>query len=113
MKLAKYNNMYIEKPRILKENRGKSGIYMFKNIINGKRYIGSSENLSRRLGEYLSTNYLSRNTCMIICRAFIKYDYSNFSLTILEYCEPDNTNCFGSFNHGKWICSMTWLNNLY
>jgi group I intron endonuclease len=26
---------------------------------------------------------------MIICRALFKHGYSNFSLTILEYCEPD------------------------
>jgi len=26
---------------------------------------------------------------MNICKALIKHDYSNFSLTILEYCEPD------------------------
>jgi group I intron endonuclease len=25
---------------------------------------------------------------MQICRALLKYGYSNFSLTILEYCEP-------------------------
>jgi len=26
---------------------------------------------------------------MKICRALLKYDYFNFSLIILEYCEPD------------------------
>jgi group I intron endonuclease len=26
---------------------------------------------------------------MMICRALFKHGYSNFSLTILEYCEPD------------------------
>ena len=26
---------------------------------------------------------------MLICRALIKHDYSNFSLIILEYCSPD------------------------
>ena len=27
---------------------------------------------------------------MLICRALLKYGYSNFSLEILEYCKPDN-----------------------
>jgi group I intron endonuclease len=27
---------------------------------------------------------------MLICRALLKYGYSNFSLEILEYCEPEN-----------------------
>jgi group I intron endonuclease len=62
---------------------------MFQNLINGKRYIGSSENLLIRFSKYFNTNYLLRNTCMYICRAMFKDGYSNFSLTILEYCEPD------------------------
>jgi len=61
---------------------------MFKNLINGKSYIGSSENLRARFLQYFNTNYLLRNTCMNICKAFLKYGYSKFSLTILEYCEP-------------------------
>jgi group I intron endonuclease len=83
-----YSNTEADKATILKENKNKSGIYMFKNLINAKRYIGSSVNLSIRFLQYFNTNYLQRNTCMIICRALLKHDYSNFSLTILEYCEP-------------------------
>ena len=30
-----------------------------------------------------------RNTSMIICNSLLKHGYSNFSLTILEYCEPE------------------------
>jgi group I intron endonuclease len=77
------------KAQILSENKNKSGIYMFSNLINGKRYIGSSDNLNRRFSEYFNTNYLLRNKCMAICRALLKHGYPNFSLTILEYCEPD------------------------
>jgi predicted GIY-YIG superfamily endonuclease len=73
---------------ILSNNKGKSGIYMFKNLINGKQYIGSSENLRRRFYEYFSPNYLIRNNSMYICRALRKYGLENFLLEILEYCEP-------------------------
>jgi len=55
---------------------------------NGKRYIGSSENLKIRFREYFNNNHLLRNTCMYICKAILKHGYSNFELTILEYCEP-------------------------
>jgi excinuclease UvrABC nuclease subunit len=65
MKLPKYN-FDIDKLRILQDNTKKSGIYMFKNLINGKRYIGSSVNLIIRFLQYLNTNYLLRNTCMNI-----------------------------------------------
>jgi group I intron endonuclease len=58
-------------------------------MINGKRYIGSSENLKRRFREYFNTNYLMRKKCMYICRALLKHGYQNgFYLSILEYCEP-------------------------
>ena len=36
-----YANADIQKLEILNENRGKSGIYLFTNLINGKRYVGS------------------------------------------------------------------------
>lgn len=84
-----YYNAEADKAKILKDNKNKSGVYMFKNLINGKRYIGSSQNIRLRFLRYFHTNYLLRNTCMLICRAFIKHDYSNFSLIILEYCSPD------------------------
>jgi group I intron endonuclease len=61
---------------------------MFKNLINGKKYVGSSENLRRRFLEYFDSNYLLRKKCMNICDALLKHDYSNFSIEILEYCEP-------------------------
>jgi len=61
---------------------------MFKNLINGKRYIGSSEHLNRRFTEYFNTNYLLKHNDMAICCALLKHGYSNFSITILEYCEP-------------------------
>jgi hypothetical protein len=39
-----YSNAEADKAQILTDNKNKSGIYMFTNFINGKRYIGSSEN---------------------------------------------------------------------
>ena len=59
--IKSYSNTEADKDKILKENNNKSGIYMFKNSINGKRYIGSSENLNRRFGEYFNENYLLKS----------------------------------------------------
>jgi len=84
-----YSNTEADKSKILKENTNKSGIYMFQNSKNGKRYIGSAENLKRRFNEYFNINYLLRNQSMAICCALIKHEYPNFSLTIIEYCSPD------------------------
>nr|QBM31582.1 hypothetical protein [Arthrobotrys musiformis] len=78
-----YSNTDTERLKILKENRGKSGVYCWKNNLNGNTYIGSSIELSKRFIQYFNTKYLLLNNSMAICRALIKYGNSNFSLEIL------------------------------
>jgi hypothetical protein len=84
-----YGNVDTQKLEILKENKNKSGVYCFTNLTNGKKYVGSSTNLRKRFLAYYNTNKLIENYCMNINRAFLKYGYSNFSLEIMEYCEPE------------------------
>jgi group I intron endonuclease len=73
----------------VKENKGRSGVYFWKNNITGKCYVGSSVFLGRRLKNYFSFEYIANpKSNMLINKALIKYGYSNFSLEILEYCEP-------------------------
>jgi hypothetical protein len=75
---------------ILKENKNRSGVYRLINNVNGKSYVGSSTNLTHRFYWYFNTkNLVSRNT-FTICKALLKYGYSNFTLEILEYCDPDS-----------------------
>lgn len=57
-----YSNSDTQKVQILQENKGKSGIYRWTNLENGKSYIGSSINLYRRFLEYFNTKYLLRKT---------------------------------------------------
>jgi hypothetical protein len=87
-----YSNAEIEKKKILSENKNKSGIYSWKNLINDKHYIGSAIDLSNRLEKYYSIAYmedvLNRSNSHIY-RAILKNGHSNFSLEILEYCSPD------------------------
>jgi len=59
--IKSYSNTEADKDKIIKENNNKSGIYMLTNSINGKRYIGSSENLKRRFCEYFNENYLLKS----------------------------------------------------
>lgn len=40
-----YRNADLDKLRIIKENKGKGGVYRWINNLNGKSYIGSSSNL--------------------------------------------------------------------
>lgn len=82
-----YLDMEAEKKNILQENKGKPGIYMITNKITKDFYIGQSKNLYNRFLNYFNTAYLKRAYSSIISRAILKYGYSNFSLTILEYCD--------------------------
>jgi len=83
-----YSNADIQKEQILIENKGKSGIYAWINSQSGKRYIGGSVSLTKRFYVYYNANLLMRDDSMVIYKALLKYGYSNFSLEILEYCEP-------------------------
>lgn len=86
-----YKDMRLQKKQIIEDNKGKCGIYVFTNKITGRRYVGSSLNLGRRLRDYYSNirmlNTLQRST-MVIYLAILKYEISAFELEILEYCDP-------------------------
>jgi len=79
-----------DKLDILNYVKGKTGIYMWINKLNGKKYVGSSDNLRRRLLEYYNVNRLLNEKSMPINVALLKYGYHNFSLTILEICDVNN-----------------------
>ena len=83
-----YANAETQKLQIIKQNKQMAGVYLWENKIKGKRYVGSSLNLSKRFMHYFNYNHLTRYANMNICRALLKYRYSNYDLTILEYCEP-------------------------
>jgi excinuclease UvrABC nuclease subunit len=85
-----YDNTFDMKKDILKENIGKSGIYMLTNKLTNDIYIGQSTNISNRFKNYFNLSYLKSKDTFIITRALIKYGYYNFSLTILEYCDKSN-----------------------
>nr|YP_008081986.1 GIY-YIG endonuclease family protein [Rhizoctonia solani]AGK45362.1 GIY-YIG endonuclease family protein [Rhizoctonia solani] len=70
--------------------RGKSGVYCFFNNVNGKFYIGSGVELSRRINLYLQNSWLDKHTNMLIVKAINKYGIDNFSLFIVEFCDVDD-----------------------
>ncbi|HXP23602.1 MAG TPA: GIY-YIG nuclease family protein, partial [Candidatus Sulfotelmatobacter sp.] len=63
-----------------------SGIYIITNTINGKRYIGLSTRIKRRIMEHRTPRNLQRST--VLARAFRKYGIENFKFEVLEECEP-------------------------
>ena len=93
---AKVPKIYLDlndKKTIYSENN-KSGVYRWTNKITGASYIGSSTDLTRRLRDYFSKKFLEKEALKnhsIIYRALLKYDYSNFTLEIIEYCDRTDT----------------------
>jgi len=81
-----YYNADIEKSKILSENKGKAAIYMWKNVLSSKIYIGSAFDLSKRLSTYYTPSDLKRVN-NYISRALLQYTHSAFSLSILEYID--------------------------
>ena len=64
---------------------------MWKNKINGKKYVGSSADLSKRLRKYFNMSYLTDlKDIMLIYKALLTHGFYNFTLEILEYCELSN-----------------------
>lgn len=83
-----YNNSDLDKLDILKENKGKSGVYRWVNKESGKSYVGSGVDLSKRLSGYYSERSMLtqiKKGKSAIYSAILKYGRSNFSLEILEY----------------------------
>ena len=73
-------------------------------LIKKKRYIGSSQYLRKRLYEYFNVNNLIRDNSMQICHALLKYGYDNFSLTIIDYCEPEKC-----IEREKYYINFFWI----
>jgi len=84
-----YNNVDTDKSKILFDNKGKSGIYLWTHKETGKIYVGSAVDLSNRLSKYFSPLDLKRID-NYISRALLHHTYSTFTLSILEYIDISN-----------------------
>jgi len=93
--VAVYENPEIQKDQIYSENKGKSGIYLWRNKINGKCYIGSSLRLSKRLSQYFSKKLMKTKLSKgksAIYSGILKHGFAKFKLEILVYCSQKK-NC--------------------
>jgi group I intron endonuclease len=63
-------------------------IYSIQNKVNGKCYIGSTNNLKRRWAEHKATLRGNKHHSFILQRAWNKYGEDNFKFKLLLICEP-------------------------
>lgn len=69
------------------ELKNKCGIYIITNIVNGKRYIGSSKDLYNRLHEHLHNLKNNKGHNNYFQNSWNKHGEENFIFGILEFCE--------------------------
>jgi group I intron endonuclease len=87
--IKSYYNVETNKSTILEENKQKSGIYRWINKVNNKKYVGSAGIFQIDYYSPAKMNFVVQQSKSLIYSAIIKYGLKDFTLEILEYCEPD------------------------
>lgn len=77
------------------------GIYKITNLINGKVYIGQSQNIKKRWAVHRS-DYLKDGKDYALYRAFRKYGIENFSFEIIEECSKNELDVKEKFYIAKY-----------
>lgn len=62
------------------------GIYKIINLVNGKVYIGQSQNIEHRWQEHRRNMYRKKYQNIVLYKALKKYGIDNFSFIVLEEC---------------------------
>lgn len=73
----------------IKKNLNVCGVYILTNLINGKRYIGSSKNIGQRLWKHRSLLRHNKHENQHLQNAWNKYGENNFIYGIVEICKPE------------------------
>ena len=79
----------MQKKDIYRDNYKKIGVYVWTQKDKGKKYVGSSTNLSQRFVKYFSIPTLQseiKRSNSKIYRAILKYGINSFTLDIMEDC---------------------------
>lgn len=66
-----------------------SGIYLIRNILNNKIYVGSAKNCRKRLYSHLTDLKKQKHHSILLQRSFNKYGESKFITQILEYVDSN------------------------
>lgn len=68
------------------------GIYIYRNRINGKVYVGKSNDLYKRHQDHMRYLMAGTDPCIKLNRAWQKYGADNFEYEVVCYCAEDELN---------------------
>jgi len=94
---------------VLSNDRSKGGIYIIRNLINDKIYIGGSVNFKRRYNEHHRDLLQGKHTNPKLQRSINKYGLENFTFSIVEVCCEDDIIKREEF----WINELAVIDNGY
>jgi group I intron endonuclease len=91
IKMKKYKKLFGRFPQIvyicIMKQKPVQGIYCIENIINNKKYIGSSKSCWRRVKEHFTDLRGNKHKCVYLQNAFNKYGEDKFIFSIVEVVE--------------------------
>lgn len=67
---------------------GKCGVYLITNLINGKRYVGASVDVGKRIAQHFTTAARKYNSINEFYADIIKHGRDSFKCELLEECSP-------------------------
>lgn len=88
MEINKHIIFYPLDFKFIKKSTTSAGIYMIRNILNGKSYIGSSNSIKKRLTTHASHLKCNRHANRHLQSSYNKYGEKSFVFCVLEQCEP-------------------------
>jgi group I intron endonuclease len=82
------------------------GVYAIRNKLNGKTYIGSSNNINRRWGEHKWQLKYNRSQMPLLQREALTYGVGVFELVVVEECEVGECKA----KEQRWLLTHPQLN---
>lgn len=73
--------------KVIETPEHKPGVYLIKNISDGKVYVGSSVNIYKRAKVHKKTLQNGKHRNIHLQNAYNKYGADSFTFTVLEYCD--------------------------